>query len=67
VLWLKFEDGLEGEVDLQRELDGEVFAPLRNPTVFRRFRLDPMLKTIVWPGGADFAPEFLRGKLRVDA
>jgi hypothetical protein len=66
-IWLRFSDGAEGEVDLRRELTGSVFEPLQNVEVFRRFRLHPELKTLVWPNGADFAPEFLREKLQVAA
>ena len=31
VLWLKFSDGLEGEINLANELKGEVFEPLKDP------------------------------------
>ena len=67
VVWLRFADGAEGEVDLAPELQGEVFEPLRNEEYFRSFRLHPELRTLVWPNGADFAPEFLRSALRVAA
>ena len=67
VLFLRFSDGLEGEVDLASDLDGEVFAPLRDPAVFRSFTLHPEIHTVVWPNGADFAPEFLHHRLRVHA
>ncbi len=30
VVWLKFSDGTEGEVDLTEELFGEVFEPLKD-------------------------------------
>ena len=66
-LWLRFEDGTEGEVDLTNELHGKVFEPLRDLETFRQFRVHPELKTVVWPNGADFAPEFLKSSLRVDA
>lgn len=62
-LWLRFSDGLEGEVDLGADLNGPVFEPLRNPVEFLRLRLDSELHTLVWPNGADFAPEFLREKV----
>ncbi|MDE0100800.1 MAG: DUF2442 domain-containing protein [Bryobacterales bacterium] len=55
-----FDDGLQGIIDLEDELWGEVFEPLKNTDVFRRFRVDRELDTIVWPTGADLAPEFLR-------
>jgi hypothetical protein len=66
-IWLKFDDGAAGEVDLSQELSGPVFEPLRRIEFFRRFQLHPELKTLVWPNGADFAPEFLRQKLRLMA
>jgi len=67
VVWLRFADGAEGEVDLAAELEGEVFEPLRADEYFKLVKLDPVLRTIVWPNGADFAPEFLRSALRVAA
>ena len=66
-VWLRFSDGAEGEVDLTSELYGEVFEPLKAPEYFKSFRVDPDLHTLVWPNGADFAPEFLRSTLRVAA
>ncbi len=59
VVWLRFNDGTQGEVDLADELDGPIFKPLRSPKMFAEFRLDPELHTLVWPNGADIAPEFL--------
>ncbi len=66
-IWIRFSDGVEGDVDLSRELTGPIFEPLRNVENFRRFSLHPELRTLVWPNGADLAPEFLREKLRVVA
>ena len=63
-LWLRFEDGVEGEIDLQDELWGDVFEPLNDKSKFAEFVLNRELGTIVWPNGADFAPEFLYEKLR---
>jgi len=56
---VSFEDGTHAEIDLEGELWGDVFEPLKDPQEFRSFRLDPELHTIVWANGADFAPEFL--------
>ena len=64
VLWVRFSDGAEGEVDLAGELDGEVFEPLKDIALFKAFHVDPELETIVWPNEADLAPEFLRAKLK---
>lgn len=66
-IWLQFSDGVQGEVDLRSELNGPIFEPLRDIAVFRQVRLHPELRTLVWPNGADFAPEFLRAHLRLTA
>ncbi len=63
-VWLAFEDGRQGEVDLKDELWGEVFEPLKNCETFEKVRLNPELNTICWDTGADFAPEFLYAKLK---
>ncbi len=65
-VWLRFADGVEGEVDLKAELWGEVFEPLKDPVEFGKLRLNEELGTVVWPNGADFAPEFLYKRLRPD-
>lgn len=67
VVWLRFNDGSEGEVDLSDELEGPVFEPLKDPEAFAQVRFDPEAHTIVWPNGADFAPEFLHKHARVPA
>lgn len=56
---LTFADGKIGELDLEQELWGEVFEPLKDVNLFRSFKLDEELRTIVWPTGADLSPEFL--------
>lgn len=66
-IWLEFSDGARGEVDLGSELNGPIFEPLRDLAIFRQVRLHPELRTLVWPNGADFAPEFLRRHLRLTA
>lgn len=54
-----FEDGVVRRVDLEPELEGEVFRPLRDPAVFAQVTVDDEAGTVVWPNGADLAPEFL--------
>lgn len=65
VIWLRFNNGAEGEIDLESELEGEVFGPLKDIDVFKSFRVDPELETIVWENGADLAPEFLHENMKV--
>ena len=64
-VWLRFEDGKEGEIDLEGELWGEVFEPLKERDYFKTARLDRELNEICWPNGADFAPEFLYDNITV--
>ena len=67
VVWIKFNDGIEGEVNLEKELEGEIFSSLKNKKLFRSFKVDPVLETIVWENGADLAPEFLHDNIRIPA
>jgi Protein of unknown function (DUF2442) len=64
---VRFADGVEGKIDLARELEGKMFEPLRDPQLFKQFQLDPDTHTIVWPNGADLAPEFVRQIMRTVA
>ncbi len=56
---LSFNDGKEGIADLTDALVGPVFEHLKNQKEFTRFQVDKELDTIVWPNGADLAPEYL--------
>ncbi len=58
-LRLQFNDGAIKEVDLEEELHGEIFKPLKDIALFQQVRLNLRTKTIEWPNGADFAPEYL--------
>jgi hypothetical protein len=61
-LRLRFADGLITEIDLAERLAravGPMFEPLRDVTFFAQVRVDHELGTIVWPNGADLAPDVL--------
>ena len=58
-LRLTFDDGITKDVNLQDELYGEVFEPLKDEGFFRQVKVNTATNTIEWPNGADFAPEFL--------
>jgi hypothetical protein len=55
---------VEGEIDLEPELWGEMFEPLRDKALFARFQLYPVRSTIYWPNDADLSPEFLYQRTR---
>jgi len=61
-LRLCFNDGRKRIVDLEDELWGPVFEPLKaDPELFRQVRVDDEIGTIVWPNGADMDPDVLHG------
>lgn len=60
-VYLRFSDGVAGEADLRSTIFrlGGVFTPLRELSEFARVEFDPEAGTIMWPNGADLAPESL--------
>jgi hypothetical protein len=58
-LQLTFNNGTHKTVDLRPLLQGPIFEPLRDAAYFSLGRVDPVCGTIMWPNGADFAPEAL--------
>ena len=63
-LFLRFNNGAAGEVDLSAELEGDIFEPLRDPALFATAAQHPVMRTVVWDNGADLAPEFLLDLMR---
>lgn len=66
-LRLGFADGLVGDVDLTDLLGddpGPMLAPLVDTRYFAAVVVDPGLGTIVWPNGADLAPDALHQRVR---
>lgn len=62
-LYVEFEDGVCGEVDLSDRLHGPVFEPLRDEGFFRSAQIDEY-GVITWPNGADLAPDALHARLQ---
>lgn len=54
-----FNDGRKGIADLSDALSGPIFEPLKDKNMFSKFKVDELLETIVWPNGADLAPEYI--------
>ena len=63
-LRLKFDDGAEGEIDVQSTTSFEgVFEALKDAAFFSQVRVDEDAGTIVWPNGADLDPLVLHSKV----
>jgi len=66
-LFLRFEDGKAGEIDLETLIKFEgIFEPLKKLEYFATVTVDPELGTICWDNGADISPEFLYINLKSD-
>ena len=50
-----FNDDVEATIDCEAWLRGPVFEPLKDPRYFSRLFVDA--GAVVWPNGADIAPE----------
>jgi hypothetical protein len=55
-LRVTFDDQAVREVDLNGQLEGPVFMPLRDPKLFAQVTVDPESGTVTWPTGADLDP-----------
>jgi Protein of unknown function (DUF2442) len=67
VLALTFADGLTGDVDVLDRMCGPIFERARTPAGFQQVTVDAETGTIVWPGGADLAPDTLYERIRSGA
>lgn len=58
---LTLDDGTTRDVDLWPYISwGSIYEPLRDDVAyFRMVNVDPIARTIVWPNGADIAPDAL--------
>ena len=58
-LKLRFDDETTQTINFEPVLFGELYAPLRDETLFNQVKIDAEVQTIVWPNGADFEPATL--------
>ena len=60
-IWVRFENGVEGDVDFSDLLGRGVFSAFYDIEFFKRFYVED--GTIVWTDQIDIAPEFLYRKV----
>ena len=65
-LAVRFDDGVEGVIEMHDRLFGPVFEPLKDPAVFQQVFVDEF-GAVAWPNGADLAPDALHERLRKTA
>jgi len=61
-LAIRFDDGLEGVIEMHDRLFGPAFEPLKDPAVFQQVFVDEF-GAVAWPNGADLAPDALYERL----
>ena len=63
-VWVRFSDGIEGEIDLSDMVGKGVFAAWLDPEEFKKVSIDLQTYTLTWPGGIDIAPDALYEELK---
>ncbi|MGA2619575.1 MAG: DUF2442 domain-containing protein [Thermoguttaceae bacterium] len=61
-IYVQFEDGTAGEIDVSDRLFGPIFEPLRDESEFRKVAVDEF-GAVAWPCGADLAPDAIYRRL----
>jgi hypothetical protein len=64
VLRIKFADGVTGEVAVLERMRGPVCVDARTRVGFATAAVDAETGTVVWPGGADLAPDTFYERIR---
>ncbi len=59
-VWIRFDDGLEGEVDLSHLVGKGVFKAWESVNFFNQVRVDPNTETLAWGDDIDLDPYVLR-------
>ena len=56
-LWVRFENGVEGEVDVSDLVGKGIFKAWQEPEFFNQVFIDEESGTVTWPGNLDLAPD----------
>ncbi len=56
---IKFDDNSSQVINFRPILEGELYGPLSDLSMFNQVKIDPEVYTLVWPNGADFDPATL--------
>ena len=62
-VWIRFDDGLEGEVDLSDLVGKGVFKAWESVDFFNQVRVDPKTDTLAWGDDIDLDPYVLKERI----
>ena len=58
-VWLRFDDGVEGEAEFSGHVGKGVFTPWADYEFFKQARVGEHGRTLTWPGELDFGADSL--------
>lgn len=64
-VWIRFDDGLEGEVDLSHLVGKGIFSAWEDVEFFNQVKIDPISDTLAWGKDIDLDPYVLREQVAV--
>ncbi len=62
-VWIQFDDGLEGEVDLSHLAGKGIFKAWESTDFFNKVHVDPKTDTLSWGNDMDLDPYVLREQI----
>lgn len=63
-LYLRFEDGVEGEIEIASMIHFTgILAPLANSSFFAQVTANPEFDIVIWPKGINFYPDVLHASI----
>ena len=62
-VWVRFSDGLEGDIDLSYLVGQGIFEAWKSVEFFNKVHIDPKTDTLSWGDDIDLDPYVLRDKL----
>lgn len=62
-LWIQFDDGIKGEVDLKRLVGKGIFSAWNSIEFFNSVRIDNRANTVAWGEDIDLDPYVLRNQI----
>jgi hypothetical protein len=63
-VWIRFDDGLEGEVDLSHLVGEGIFAAWKSKDFFNKVYIDSNSNTLAWNDDIDLDPYVLRDRIK---
>jgi len=63
-IWLKFDDGTEGEIDLNHLINKPVFQNWKKPDFFDKVYIDTETDAIAWDANIELCPDNMYLKIK---